>query len=152
MHKERTNTWGAYQCYGDPEYRLVVRTQEDQARTMTFVDIEEAILKVNQQFEKAKTASTQGIGTIRINLNAMREGIEKDHPEWMSDARLLAALGEAFGEAFWFEEAVKYYDMATQRGKATAAIKAIEQSANCHIRLAVRNHENKSLDVSAFEE
>jgi hypothetical protein len=76
----------------------------------------------------------------------MREGIEKDHPAWMNDARLLDALGEAFGEAFRFEEAVQYYDLAIGRGKATASIKAIEQSANFHIRLAVQN-----LDTAAWK-
>ncbi len=141
MHKDRTNTWGAYQCYGDPEYRLVPPSGDGQSRKETFVDVEEAALKINQQYEKAKTASTQNIETIRNGLTSMLESIEKDYPTWLENGRLLAALGEAFGEANMLPEAVKYYDLATQSGKATASIKAIEQSANFHIRLAVREYE-----------
>ena len=142
LHKDRTNTWGAYQCYGDPAYRLVVKTEGDQNWNEKFVDIDEAILKINQQYEKAKTTSAQGIGKISSDLKSMRDAIEKENPAWLNDARLLEALGEAFNEAFWFEEAVKFYNLAIKSGKSTATIKAIEQSANLHIRLAVQEYEN----------
>jgi hypothetical protein len=149
LHKDRTNTWGAYQCYGDPEYRLVTKLQGDRASQEKFVDIDEAIAKVNQQYEKAKTASAQSIERIRGDLQILSEGLEKDNPDWMEDARLLEALGEAFGEAFWFEEAVRYYDKAIQNGKSTAAIKAVEQSANFHVRLAVQEFNNDPAQYGA---
>ncbi|HUG33436.1 MAG TPA: CHAT domain-containing protein, partial [Anaerolineales bacterium] len=122
MHKERTNTWGAYQCYGDPEYQLVPRADESQRRGgISFVDVEEAALKVNQQFERAKTASAQNIEIIRGDLIAIVEGIQKVHPQWLDNARLLAALGEAFSEAHMFKEAVEYYDRAVLNGGAAAS-------------------------------
>ena len=142
LHKDRTNTWGAYQCYGDPSYRLVVKTAGGQGWQEKFVDIDEAIVKINQQYEIAKTASAQGIEKIKSDLKNLRDGIEKDHPAWLQDARLLEALGEAFSEAFWFEEAVKYLDPAISNRKSTTSIRAIEMSANCHIRLAVQMVEN----------
>jgi hypothetical protein len=72
----------------------------------------------------------------------LRDGIDQTNPIWLEDARLLESLGDAFGEAFWFEEAVKYYDRAITSGKSTAAIRAIERSANCRIRLAAQECEN----------
>jgi CHAT domain-containing protein len=141
LHKDRTNTWGAYQCYGDPDYQLVARTQEAEKWREKFVDVEEAIAKINQIYEMAKTTSAQGIEKIRNNLHNLSEGLERENPAWLNDARLLETLGEAFGEAFWFEEAVKYYDLAITSGNSTAAIKAVEQSANFHIRLALQNFE-----------
>ena len=141
LHQDRTNTWGAYQCYGDPAYRLVIKTAGEQNWKEKFVDIDEAIVKINQQYEVAKTASAQGNKKIRGDLKNLRDGIEKDNPDWLKDARLLEALGEAFSEAFWFEEAVKYFDPAVSNRKSTATIRAIEISANCHIRLAVQMFE-----------
>ena len=142
LHHDRTNTWGAYQCYGDPAYRLMGGSGGERNRGEKFVDVEEAIAKVDQQAELAKTASAQSIERIRNTLQAQSEGFDRDYPEWMEDARLLEALGEAFGEAYWFEEAVRYYDKAIESGKSTAAIKAVEQSANFHVRLAVRKFSN----------
>jgi CHAT domain-containing protein/pimeloyl-ACP methyl ester carboxylesterase len=142
LHKDRANTWGAYQCYGDPAYRLVIKTEADRSRKDRFVDIEEAIVKTNQLYEIAKTTSAQGIEKIRNDLKDLMDGIDKTNPTWLEDARLLEALGDAYGEAFWFEEAVKYYDLAITSGKSTAAIRAIERSANCRIRLAVQETEN----------
>jgi hypothetical protein len=49
------------------------------------------------------------------------------------------ALGEAFGEMFWFEQAANYYELAIKNPKCGASIKALEQVANCRIRLAVQN-------------
>lgn len=148
LHKDRTNTWGAYQCYGDPDYRLVTKTDNDPSRRERFVDVDEAIVKVNQQYEKAKTASAQGIEKIRVDLQNLSEGLERDNREWMNNPRLLEALGEAFGEAFWFEEAVRCYDLAVKNGNSTT-IKAVEQSVNCHIRLALQEYENKSMTYEA---
>lgn len=142
LHKDRTNTWAAYQCYGDPAYRLVVKTSGNQKGEEKFVDIDEVIVKVNQLYERAKTASAQGTRQFKDDLKRIRDKIEKENPTWLNNARLSEALGEAFGEVFWFEEAVKYFDLAIENGKSTASIKAIEQSVNCHIRLAVKECED----------
>ena len=142
LHKDRANTWGAYQCYGDPNYRLVINTETDGNSRDTFVDIDEAIIRINQLYELAKTTSAQGVVKIRRDLKNLKDGINEDNPTWLKDARLLEALGDAFGEAFWFEEAKNYYEQAIASGKSTASIKAIERLANCHIRLAVQDFEN----------
>ena len=61
QHGDRTNTWAAYQCYGDPAYRLVVKTAGGGGWKEKFVDIDEAIAKIDQLYERAKTASALGI-------------------------------------------------------------------------------------------
>lgn len=142
LHKDRTNTWGAYQCYGDPTYRLVVNTEADLVGGDAFVDMDEAIVRINQLYELAKTASAQGTEKIRRDLRNLRDGIEKFDPLWLEDARLLEALGDAFGEAALFEESSKYYDLAIASGKSFAAIQAIERSANYSIRRAVQDRED----------
>lgn len=142
LHKDRTNTWGAYQCYGDPTYRLVLSSGGGGGGRDRFVDIDEAVIKVNQIYELAKTASAQGIGKIVSDLRSVLAEIKDKNGEWMDDAVLLNALGEAFAEAFLFEEAVGFYNRAIANGKSGAPIKALEQRANCIIRLAVQEFEN----------
>jgi CHAT domain-containing protein len=139
LHKDRTNTWGAYQCYGDPDYQFAVSAQGSQRDIGNFVDIEEAILAIRRQHEISKTTAVLGIEKIRTDLRDLKKGIEKYNKAWLEDALVSDALGAAFAEAFCFEEAIESYDLAIQNGKSTAAIKALEQAANCRIRQAVQN-------------
>jgi CHAT domain-containing protein len=141
QHGDRTNTWAAYQCYGDPAYRLVVKTGGGQRWKERFVDIDEAIAKIDQISEKAKTASALDTKGLKDDLDNLLKDIEANNAKWLDDARLLETLGGAFAELSLFEGAVKFYDAAVKSGKSAASIKAIEQSANCHIRLAVQRFE-----------
>jgi pimeloyl-ACP methyl ester carboxylesterase len=137
LHGE-TNTWAAYQCYGSPAYTLTKR----ESGNVYLVDIDEAFIEIHNLYEMAKTASEKGLEWIRANLMSFSEYLEQNHLNWMIDAKLLEAFGKAFGEAYWFEEAVKYYDRAIGSGESTAAIMAVEQSANFHVRLAVQRFNN----------
>ena len=144
LHKDRTNTWGAYQCYGNPDYQFAVLVQGSQRGMDNFVDIEEAIFEIKRRHEISKTTAALGIEKIRNDLRDLKEGIEKYNKAWLDDAIVSDALGAAFAEAFCFEEAIESYDLAIGNGKSTAAIKALEQAANCRIRLAVQNFQNDS--------
>jgi len=143
QHGDRTNTWAAYQCYGDPAYRLVVKTEDGQRWKERFVDVEEAITRIDQLYERATTASALGITALKEDLNHLVKDIQEDHPGWLDDPRLLEAFGKALAEVFMFEEAVRFYDLAIKNSKSSASIKAVEQSANCHIRLAVQKFEQE---------
>jgi len=138
LHKDRTNTWAAYQCYGDPAYRLVTEAQGTSAGQEPFVDVAEAVVKVQQLYEKARTASTLGTKQFKDELQDLHKHINQDNKRWLEDPILLETLGQAFAEVFMFKEAVTFYDEAVKHGKSAASIKAIEQSANCHVRLAVQ--------------
>jgi len=149
QHGDRTNTWAAYQCYGDPAYRLVVKAESGGHWKERFVDVDEAIAKVDQLYERAKTASTLGIKNLKEELTSLLKDIEEDHLRWVNNPRLLESFGRAFAEMFLLEEAVSFYDRAIVNRKSAASIKAIEQAANCHIRLATQNFE---ADASKYSE
>ena len=142
LHKDRTNTWGAYQCYGDPDYQFAVSAQGSPRGMDNFVDIEEAIFEIRRRHEISKTTAALGIEKIRTDLRELKKGIEKYNKAWLEDALVSDALGAAFAEAFCFEEAIESYELAIGNGNSSAAIKALEQAANCKIRLAVQNFQN----------
>jgi len=144
QHGDRTNTWAAYQCYGDPAYRLVVKSTGGGNWKETFVDVDEAIAKIDQLYERAKTASALGIKSLVDELTSLEKGIEEDNPGWLEDPRLLEVFGQAFAEVYMFEKAVRFYDQAILSNTSAASIKAVEQAANCHIRLAVQKFEQDS--------
>jgi tetratricopeptide (TPR) repeat protein len=138
LHKDRTNTWAAYQCYGDPSYRLAVMKAGDRGAGEKFVHSEEARLEIQRLTGRAKATAVQGIALLRDSLIAMEDAIAKDRPEWLDESSLQETLGEAFAEMLEFDKAVHYYQLAIQNKKCEASIKAIEQLANCRIRLAVQ--------------
>jgi tetratricopeptide (TPR) repeat protein len=138
LHKDRTNTWAAYQCYGDPSYRLAAKKVGDRGVGDQFVHSEEASLEIRRLIGWAKATAVQGIGPLRDNLIAMEQAIAKKYPEWLEESSLQESLGEAFAEMLEFDKAVHYYQLAIQNKKCEASIKAIEQLANCRIRLAVQ--------------
>jgi tetratricopeptide (TPR) repeat protein len=142
LHGDRTNTWGAYQCYGDPAYVLVKGdasvSPDEEPR---FVDLEEAIVEINNLSEDARTASMRGTLALRDKLEAFYADIERAQPWWLDDAALNEALGRAYGEVDLFERAVDCYKTAQRSNKATASIRSVEQWANLQGRWAVRLHE-----------
>ena len=149
LHKDRTNTWGAYQCYGDPAYRLVVRKQGGLEAPDMFVDIDEAVVEIRKLSGSAKTTSAEGIVPLREGLLGLQKRIEKDCPAWLKNSLLQEALGEAFSEVFLLEQAAVNYQLALENKKCNASIKTVEQLANIRIRQAVQSFEN---DPNCFKE
>lgn len=137
-HGDRTNTWGAYQCYGDPAYKLTKLDKDDLDKDeQRFVDLEEAIVEVNNLIEDAKTTSFQGLDRLKERLEEIKEDIKGINNSWLNDATLNEALGRAYGDIDQFEPAVYHYGIALKHHSAKATIKASEQQANLRARLAV---------------
>ncbi len=143
LHHDRTNTWAAYQCYGDPAYRLFASKEGASDVPDKFVDIEEAVVQIRQLTGMAKTSAAEGLVTLREKLLRLQKTLQEECPaSWLENSNLQEALGEAYGEVFWFEKAVEYYQLSLENKICGASIKAIEQLANFNIRLAVRAFEN----------
>jgi tetratricopeptide (TPR) repeat protein len=124
-----TNTWGAYQCYGDPSFSLFTGTTawpED-----AFVSPHELTVWLEGQARAARQSGTSD------ELVAALERREAATPaSWWCSASLSATAGDAFSQAGQFEKAIDYYERALDAEKATAPMAALEQLANCRVRFA----------------
>ncbi len=129
------NTWGAYQCYGDPGYALRGLGGAGSAREETkYVSRSEYATTVNNIAEKAKTASHAYILALREKL----ENTAKKIPaEWKNDARWQEALGLAWGEVEEFAKAIESCQAALGASPSSASIRCVEQLANFEARHAV---------------
>ncbi len=147
LHHDRTNTWGAYQCYGDPMYKLVKfsRTSSGE-KTQRFVDLEEVIVEVENLIEDAKTTSVQGLENLRGWLKDILKEIEDTNKSWLNDAKLNEVLGRAYREMDLFKEAVIHYGATLENRKGRATINAAEQQANLRARWAVEVYRQGSPD------
>ncbi len=133
-HLVRSNTWGAYQCYGDPDYRLPTVKAHIPNETPNFIAKVEAVEAAQRVCDDAN------IGLARdSNLDARLTEIETLAQSWLysGSAELRVALAEAWGELGNFDKAIAHYDAAVRGEDASFKLKAIEQLANFRARKAV---------------
>jgi hypothetical protein len=129
MHGE-TNTWGAYQCYGDPSFSL--RASRTRAPEVVFVSPSELCVWLDQHAAGAR----QRAGQDGSALAELEVRVSQAPAVWWESADLCARAGHAFTELGEFERAIEYYDRVREAERGTAPIAAFEQLASCQVRWA----------------
>lgn len=139
------NTWGAYQCYGDPGFRLVREAGDfERAAPPAFFapselvtelnNLTEAISMVGRHRERDEEAIARD---LRQRVDALLARVpETARERWMQRADVCAALGFAWGEGKLFDEACEWLDRALHAGEGDCPVRAAEQFANYQVRLA----------------
>jgi hypothetical protein len=148
------NTWGAYQCYGDPGYVLTmdgksgVGGSEDDS--CPYVSLAEYQTEINNIAERAKSASPAEVRQLRGWVQSLSDKIPD---KWLCDSQLQEALGRAWGELDCFDKAIQAYEFALSGDPAYASLRCVEQLSNFEARYAVELHERaeKSSSLSASE-
>ncbi|MEX0803982.1 MAG: CHAT domain-containing protein [Candidatus Binatia bacterium] len=130
------NTWGAYQCYGDPAFTLSGDRPSVNGRSddLHFVAPAEAVVELENIAEDATTASATDIVRLTERVNEIKRALN-DNLGLRGDIQ--AALGRALGELGFFDEAVEYYKKALTAEVAQVSVRAAEQLCNGQSRLAV---------------
>ena len=136
------NTWGAFQCYGDPDYhlrRVAAKPPTSDGGADQFVGVSEAIVAA----ERIRDDVNVGLERATHELNAQRQRLEEIETEaerkgWYKQAQLRATLGEARAELGDLPEAIVHYAAALTSNKAAFSVRAVEQLANLSVRNAVR--------------
>ncbi len=137
------NTWGAYQCYGDPSFTL---SRNDADRSMEesetyFAAKAEVIVELNNIAEDTKTASETKVVNLKMRV---KEIDQKIPDEWQRDSMVQAALGAAYGELGDFVSAIDHYQASLEEEDALFPLKAVEQLCNLQSRrAAIIFEENK---------
>jgi CHAT domain len=117
-----TNTWGAYQCYGNPDYRLKLEgganRDESGHRPRTRTEfIESCHNLMNDELPPA-----DGVKAV--------EGLLATVPQSWRDGELLCTFGDAFRRFGDFESAIGLYRTAVLHAGAQAPIQAVQKLAN----------------------
>ncbi len=130
-----SNTWGAYQCYGDPGFRLVdddtfLSAQADDRP----VSRRELIHRLETVGQRARDADDQRKGKLAAEIEALElllGGV------WDRSAEVRSAFGSAWAEIAEFERAIEHYESALEDSDSTAPIRTVEQLANLRSRAAI---------------
>jgi tetratricopeptide (TPR) repeat protein len=141
-HTRGGNTWAAYQCYGDPNWRLRVGTSDSQRPPETpaagpaagiasapALALALETLAVNARWQKAPAE--------RADLQAQVRQLEKAYGQALGHIGAVAeAYGVAYEETGLFEPAIRWFQQALDGEDASASMRAAERFGNLVARHA----------------
>jgi hypothetical protein len=133
------NTWSAYQCYGDPGFRLYGEGGEPiTAKPVDYHSPCELIADLENLAEQVRVQSSDD-GRARKSLQTFMARIPAEKREdWPKRADVAAAIGLAWGEIGEWAEAIPPLEAAIAAEKSNCSLRVIEQCANFEVRLAVK--------------
>jgi len=154
------NTWGAYQCYGDPQFRLrnMGLPSQPMRRDTHFVSPGQATLALRGlQLDARLAGSPHEASVINDKLNDMGD-ILRGHPDWSRDPELYEAMADVLAELGDHDAAITFYERAVRRSPPRLSVDALENLLHLRVRqttLAREQNETKSTlgdEASALEE
>lgn len=139
------NTWAAYQCYGDPEWRWRSQVGDaQQGPTPTgdeFAGVASAVSLV-LTLENLATASEYGSGRSAAALDAQADRVRHLEAQFAPLWGAMGAVAEAFGIAFAatndVDRAIVWLRSALDAQDASASFRAAEQLGNLLVRRAAK--------------
>ncbi|MGP0591074.1 DUF7379 domain-containing protein [Nitrospira sp. T9] len=129
-----SNTWGAYQCYGDPDFSLKDGSRPGAGDGHMVAPVELRVELYNL-VQTAQTAEPKDESRIRQQLDDLQIGAGQG---WMDSSAMCAAFGKAYGELGLFDQAVQFYDRGRTLEPADATVESLEQLANLKVRWALK--------------
>ncbi|MBC7827229.1 MAG: CHAT domain-containing protein [Chitinophagaceae bacterium] len=134
------NTWGAYQCYGDPFYTLRSISGPNQDKKYNFCDTIEAVNKLQSLLSEIETAtSRQQKDVINDEIKYIVSAINL-HPEWKYEASIIELLADLHKELGSHADALKYYEQLFNLETANYSVRSIEQYCNTKVKQTVREY------------
>lgn len=134
-----TNTWGAYQAYGDPAYRLGPPDGRRAESNRRYMAVEELLDQLeNRRVSHATRAGRHEAAGFAGDAAWVRRELARCPPEWARQPEVLQALGQLYAELgdAGFEPAREAYLAALQSDDTAGRVgcRVIEQLANLEAR------------------
>jgi hypothetical protein len=121
------NTWGAYQCYGNPDYRFLLDSPAEQKTSaLLIVARAEALQALRSLAEDARRVPIGNVAPFKARFTALGSALRK---RWEHDGEILTACGVVAGEIEDFDGAIDFYRRALTAPDGAPMI-AAEQLAN----------------------
>jgi hypothetical protein len=141
-HGRATNTWGAYQCYGDPSWSLGDTHADPRAsgetsrlrgaeRSMSARELASRIAQV------AAVAGDKPAPVVVRQLDGVVAAVGADpvRRDWVRDSRVRAALARAYRELGEHRKAAEYLQRGARTAYSDVAIGQLDQLVNSLARV-----------------
>ncbi len=134
-----TNTWGAYQCYGDPYYKITKSRGRSEWKPVDFVDMDEVLIDLENLVNKAEPASSRDRGNLKGEIEAL---IQRIPSKWLNNCKIIEAIGAVYFELNLYSEAEEYLQKLRYLPDGSSSLDSFAKLANILTKLALIEHEN----------
>jgi len=143
-HFPQTNTWGAYQCYGDPDFRLKDQIKTDwknkppyHAPVELVSDLQNLLSKL--QFSELGQADPIWLEQWQGRIdNCLKLIPARFNENWLNRADVTAALGNVYGKLGQLQLAINYLERAVKGNDSDLSVDALQQLAKLKIQLSLQ--------------
>jgi hypothetical protein len=136
-HFPNSNTWGAYQCYGDPFFKII-ENRGSADTNPKYLIAQEAENDLNNLLNQADAVGYNNV-ILRERLDKIINAVEKasirNAPITEKEALVLAECGE-------YELAIAKFNELVKNEQASYSVKALEKFCNIRAKLVVKNRMN----------
>ena len=132
-HHKVTNTWGAYQCYGDPFYKFKKATRGKKSWEPTYLVPEEAELDLENMLNELQ----MGKGTIIESLDKLEIISKAVDTANIRNAIITEKEALIYMEMVQYEKAVDRFESLLQRENAAFSFFCLEKYCNARAKLCV---------------
>lgn len=132
----RTNTWGAYQCYGDQFYQLTKRPKKG-SNNYSYILEKEILIDLENLIDDTKSNRKRNVNFME-KLNSISRGIDDSG---LRNAKITELEIVALTELQEYELALEKFKILFQEKEATFSVKALELWCSSKIKvLAAMEH------------
>ena len=117
------NTWGAYQCYGDPWYKLVKRRAASK-RDRNYISEDEVIIDLYNA--KSRTINKEEGEKERISKK-VEEIYNNAEKSKLSTSLIYERIAEVYSDIDEVDKALEFYEKMLDKSNANYSVKALEQ-------------------------
>ncbi len=137
-----SNTWAAYQCYGDPFYRLTDEQRVNKKAKITFVDPVEVIVEINNLTSQAEPASSRDRKNLSEQLGAIITQIPQ---KWLGKSKIVEAIANCYYELNLYENAMEYFGKLGDLIDGNTSLESMLRMANIQTKISVKQLKNPEL-------
>jgi tetratricopeptide (TPR) repeat protein len=129
------NTWGAYQCYGDPFYKLINRGSDVKEEPLEYVLEEEVVIDLTNLRNDLDTKNYTPAAVIH-RLKHITDAIEKAEIRSGEIMELQAAIYYELGD---YKEAIELYEALREEENANFSVSALERYCTARAKKVVQD-------------
>lgn len=137
---KRTNTWGAFQCYGDPFYKLTDQ-KRDWSEGSSFLLQEEIEIELLNLIHKLET-SNYDIDKVSKRVMEIDQMIFKGSER---NDTILEYLAKLYGSLNLYKEAIRIYQTLMKSKNNEFSVQALEKYCNIRVKDSSLRYKNSEL-------